>query len=112
MRTNTINAQDIWNASNLEESKMLLAALNKEIKKIKVWHGWAQSAEDLKAQIARAQQSAADLKAQIANGEEGLRDLLIEEFGCRSIRGLRDLLIEAETNRDNWEADNKDGMIR
>ena len=82
MRTNTINAQDIWNASNLEESKLMLAALNKEIKKIKAWHGWAQSAEDLKAQI--------------ANGEENLEDLLLE----------------AETNRDEWEADNKDGMIR
>jgi hypothetical protein len=82
MRANTINAQDIWNASNLEESKKLLAALNKEIKKIKAWHGWAQSAEDLKAQI--------------ANGEEGLGDLLIE----------------AETNRDDWEAENKDGIIR
>jgi hypothetical protein len=82
MRANTINAQDIWNASNLKESKKLLAALNKEIKKIKAWHGWAQSAEDLKAQI--------------ANGEEGLGDLLIE----------------AETNRDDWEAENKDGIIR
>jgi hypothetical protein len=82
MRANTINAQDIWNASNLEESKKMLAALNKEIKKIKAWHGWAQSAEDLKAQI--------------ANGEEGLGDLLIE----------------AETNRDDWEAENKDGIIR
>ena len=82
MRANTINAQDIWNASNLEESKKLLAALNKEIKMIKAWHYWAQSAEDLKAQI--------------ANGEEGLEDLLIE----------------AETNRDDWEAENKDGISR
>jgi len=90
MRANTINAQDIWNASNLEESKKLLAALNKEIKKIKAWHGWAQSAEDLKAQI--------------ANGGR-LANLLGEE-------GLEDLLIEAETNRDDWEAENKDGIIR
>ena len=81
MRANTINAQDIWNASNLKESRKLLAALNKEIKKIKAWHGWAQSAEDLKAQV--------------ANGEM-----------------VQDLLKEAETNRDDWEADNKDGIIR
>ena len=90
MRANTINAQDIWNASNLEESKKMFAALNKEIKKIKAWHGWAQSAEDLKAQI--------------ANGGR-LSDLLGEER-------LGDLLIEAETNRDRLEAENKDGIIR
>ena len=91
MRANTINAQDIWNASNLEESKKLLAALNKEIKKIKAWHGWAQSAEDLKARI--------------ANGEEAA-------WECTPNTRLEDLLKEAETNRDDWEADNKDGMIR
>jgi hypothetical protein len=91
MRANTINAQDIWNASNLKESKKLLAALNKEIKKIKAWHGWAQSAEDLKVRI--------------ANGEEAA-------WECTPNTRLEDLLIEAETNRDEWEADNKDGMIR
>ena len=82
MRANTINAQDIWNASNLKESKQLLAALNKEIIKINAWHYWVQTAEDLKALI--------------ADGEEGLEDLLIE----------------AETNRDDLEAENKDGIIR
>ena len=105
MRANTINAQDIWNASNLEESKKLLAALNKEIKKIKAWHGWAQSAEDLKARIAN-----------IANGEEAAWECTPNTrmyFGLRTPNTrLEDLLKEAETNRDDWEADNKDGMIR
>ncbi len=91
MRANTINAQDIWNASNLEESILMLAALNKEIEKIKSWHGWALRADGLEARI--------------ANGEE-------TAWECTPNTRLEDLLLEAETKRDEWEAYNKDGMIR
>lgn len=90
-RSETINALDIWNAPTLKESKKRLRELNKEIANIKAWHGWCKSV--------------IDLKAQIANGEEVLSP------AAPHIR-LEDLLLEAEMNRNEWEAKYRDGIKR
>ena len=79
MKSETINALDIWKAPTIKESKKLLRELQIEIAKIKAWHEWSDTVEDLKFRI--------------ANGEG------------RADTRLNDLLREAEKNRDDWSAE-------
>tara|TARA_R110000796_G_scaffold7674_6_gene26192 strand:+ start:1638 stop:1910 length:273 start_codon:yes stop_codon:yes gene_type:complete len=90
MRTNTINAQDIWNASTLEESGELLKALSKELFLLKEWHEWASKAEDLRERIISG-----------------------EEFQNKhSLHTNIELLKHAEIMRNKYEESNKDGITR
>ena len=92
MRTNTINAQDIWNASTLEESGELLKALSKELFLLKEWHEWASKAEDLRERI--------------ISGEEFQNKHSIQTY--TNI----ELLKHAEMMRNKYEESNKDGITR
>lgn len=83
MRPETINALDIWRAPTIKESKKLLRELKKEIAKIKAWHEWSSTVEDLKFRI--------------ANGEGS--------WAPGADTRLDDLLREAEKNRDDWSAE-------
>jgi len=49
----TTNTEDIWNASNLRESKKLLQELKKEIVRIREWHDHWQTSEEFKNRIAK-----------------------------------------------------------
>ena len=89
MRTNTINAQDIWNASTLEESGKLLKELSSEVFLLKEWHEWASKAEDLREQI--------------ISGEEPNK---------HSLHTNIELLKHAEMMRNKYEESNKDGITR
>ena len=92
MRTNTINAQDIWNAPTLEESGKLLKALSKELFLLKEWHEWASKAEDLRERI--------------ISGEE------FQNRHSITLYTNIELLKHAEMMRNKYEESNKDGITR
>ena len=93
MRTNTINAQDIWNASTLEESGELLKALSKELFLLKEWHEWASKAEDLRERI--------------ISGE-----IVTDGMHANSFNTNIEVLKHAEMMRNKYEESNKDGITR